>query len=120
MKRLAILAILILSTTAVQAASMPDFASRILAAHNQERAAVGVPPLVWSDALAADAAPWAAHLAQAVPLQHSPNDDRLDEGENIWRGTAGGYTLEQMVGGWAAEKRFFIPACSRAASSMGR
>ena len=40
-----------------------DWANSILAVHNSERAAVGVPPLVWSDTLAASAQAWAEHLA---------------------------------------------------------
>jgi hypothetical protein len=41
----------------------PEWANSILAVHNSERAAVGVPPLVWSDSLAAGAQAWAEHLA---------------------------------------------------------
>jgi hypothetical protein len=40
-----------------------DWANSILAVHNSERAAVGVPPLVWSNSLAAGAQAWAEHLA---------------------------------------------------------
>ena len=36
-----------------------DLKDMVLAVHNRERAAVGVPPLVWSDTLAADAQDWA-------------------------------------------------------------
>src|SRR5438105_12701059 len=35
--------------------AQPDFAKIILEIHNRERALVGVPPLAWSDKLAADA-----------------------------------------------------------------
>jgi hypothetical protein len=41
----------------------PEWANSILAVHNSERAAVGVPPLVWSNSLAAGAQAWAEHLA---------------------------------------------------------
>ena len=47
-----------------------DFANMVLAAHNRERAAVGVPPLVWSDQLAADAKPYAEHLLTTAELEH--------------------------------------------------
>ncbi|MGA9152857.1 MAG: CAP domain-containing protein [Candidatus Nitrosopolaris sp.] len=40
-----------------------DFVNSILAAHNRERAAVGVPPLVWNDTLAAHAKAWVEYLA---------------------------------------------------------
>jgi uncharacterized protein YkwD len=50
-----------------------DLANSILAVHNQERAAVGVPPLVWSDELAAGAQTWAEHLATTGEFAHNPN-----------------------------------------------
>ena len=40
-----------------------EWANSILVVHNSERAAVGVPPLVWSNSLAAGAQAWAEHLA---------------------------------------------------------
>ena len=47
-----------------QAQSRLDkFPDRILATHNEERARLGIRPLTWSPALAADAAQWAAHLS---------------------------------------------------------
>jgi hypothetical protein len=59
-------------------------AHSILAVHNRERAAVGVPPLVWSDKLAADAKPWAEHLATTPEFGHNgPELKKLGEGENI-------------------------------------
>jgi uncharacterized protein YkwD len=59
-----------------------DLASSILAVHNQERAAVGVPPLVWSNELASGAQTWAQNLATTGEFAHDPN--RPDGvGENI-------------------------------------
>lgn len=81
----------------------------ILAAHNAARADAGTPDLAWSDQLAADAAPWARELARRGTLEHSPAQGRAGEGENLWMGTAGAYTLGQMVGGWTAEKASFRP-----------
>jgi hypothetical protein len=82
------------------------FADRILATHNQERARLGIPPLRWNPALAANAAAWAAHLATLNVLEH---DDSLDvEGENLWRGSGGGaYTPEDMVTLWIDERAAF-------------
>jgi len=61
-----------------------DFVNSILAVHNRERAEVGVPPLVWSDKLAADAKPWAEHLATTPEFGHNgPELKALGEGENI-------------------------------------
>src|SRR6185437_1599321 len=61
--------------------SQEDLANRILAVHNQERTAVGVPPLVWSDELAASAKPWAEHLATTPEFSH--DSSRGNVGENI-------------------------------------
>jgi hypothetical protein len=89
------------------AAAQANFADRILAAHNTERVALDLPPLVWSETLAAEAAVWANQLAELGWLQHSPGNQRQGEGENLWMGTANAFTLEEMVGDWAEEKRMF-------------
>lgn len=83
-----------------------QFADRILATHNEERARLGIGPLRWSPALAANAERWAAHLATLNVLEH---DDSLEvEGENLWRGTGGGaYTPEDMVTLWIDERAAF-------------
>ena len=90
-------------------AAAADFKAEILAAHNAARAAVGTPPLGWSDVLAADAGPWAQSLAQRGRLEHSASGDRAGAGENLWMGTAGAYTTAQMVDGWTAERENFHP-----------
>ncbi|HEY2033867.1 MAG TPA: CAP domain-containing protein [Rhizomicrobium sp.] len=99
-----VLAALLLS---VPAQAEGDFAMRILAAHNSERAALNIPPLRWDEGLAANAAVWAKHLADTGTFEHADATTRSEEGENLWEGTAGGYSLEQMVAMWAAEKRYF-------------
>lgn len=92
--------------------------ARVLAAHNRERAALGLPPQRWDAGLAGRAAGWAAHLAQTGALAHSPDDGgEEDAGENLWAGTAGAFTPEAMTGLWARERRDFrqgtFPANSR-------
>ena len=85
-----------------------NFDSRLLAAHNRERTAAGVQPLAWSDALAADAAEWAATLADMNDLEHAEDEDEANpQGENLWLGTRASYSPEEMVGMWIAEKRHF-------------
>ena len=79
-----------------------------LAAHNAERAEFGVLPLKWSDALAAEARVWAETLAQDEVMRHSVFEERGGAGENLWMGTAGYYTPEQMISHFAEEKRFFV------------
>ena len=59
-----------------------DLASSILTVHNQERAAVGVLPLVWSNELAAGAQTWAENLATTGEFAHDPNRPN-GVGENI-------------------------------------
>lgn len=86
-----------------------NFENRVLAAHNRERSAVGVQPLQWSPQLAAEARLWAQYLARTGKFEHSPDDPRDPEGENLWAGTIGYYQPEAMVGLWVREKRDFKP-----------
>jgi hypothetical protein len=92
---------------------------RLLAAHNRERVRIGVPPLGWDQQLARDAAVWAQALARTGVFQHSPADpsDPDVQGENLWAGTPGAWSPEEMVGYWVAEKRDYkagiFPAVSR-------
>ena len=76
-----------------------DFANTILSMHNNERAAVGVPGLVWSNDLAAQAKTWAEHVAATGQFAHDLN--RGNVGENI----AGFYTdVAKGVQNWINEK----------------
>jgi uncharacterized protein YkwD len=84
------------------------FDKAVLDAHNKERATLGVPALTWSDALAKDAAGWAAHLVQLGHPVHSKPEERNHEGESLWMGTAGAYSPDEIVGGWIAEKSNFV------------
>ena len=92
---------------------------RLLALHNRERAAVGAPPLGWDAQLAAAAAAYGPVLARQGRLSHSPQESRPGQAENLWMGTRGGYSLEEMAGGWAAEKRLFRPGVFPDVSSTG-
>lgn len=87
---------------------LTDLPARILALHNRERAAVAVPPLVWDSRLAAAAASYGPALAARGRLAHSPQESRPGQGENRWMGTAGAFSVEEMVGSWAAEKSIFV------------
>ncbi|MEY2927305.1 MAG: hypothetical protein RL367_1782 [Pseudomonadota bacterium] len=81
---------------------------RLLAAHNRERESMGLPTLTWSDRLASDARLWAQHLAQTATFDHAPpRPGKDDQGENLWMGTAGAYSPEDMVGDWIGEKALF-------------
>lgn len=88
---------------------LSNFTARILALHNRERAAVGVPPLAWDAALAAAAASYGPALAAHGRLVHAPAASRPGQGENLWMATAGSFSIEEMIGSWSAEKRLFAP-----------
>jgi uncharacterized protein YkwD len=72
-----------------------DFVKGMLELHNRERAAVGSPPIVWSDTLAAESKAWAEHLSPTGVLVH---DYGNVEGENIAEDLASGPT------NWVHEK----------------
>lgn len=74
----------------------------ITAAHNAARAAVGVAPLVWDDALHQNATDWAQQLAAngCYPLAHQSNNAY---GENLYWNSAGG-SASTAVAAWTAEK----------------
>jgi hypothetical protein len=84
-------------------------AYRLLAAHNRERARLGIAPLQWDPALAAAAASYGPALARVGKLQHSSRAGRDGQQENLWMGTRGAYSPEQMVGYWIAEKADYRP-----------
>lgn len=90
----------------------------ILSAHNQYRTELGVPPLVWSDALASNAQEWADYLASlgGNELKHAEN---TGQGENLWLGTAGFYSYTDMVKSWGEEQQYFIGGTFPDVSSTG-
>ena len=97
---------LLIGGTAVRA----DFDQRLLVAHNQERADMGIAPLAWNDSLAADARVWAKKLAVTGRFEHSPDEPgKPIEGENLWAGTPRAFSPEAMVHLWAAEKSDYRP-----------
>jgi hypothetical protein len=99
---------------------MRNFEARSLAFHNRLRAQVGTPPLQWSPSLAAAAANYGPPLAALNgPLMHSPAPLRVGQGENLWKGTAGAYSLENMLGSWGGESRWFRPGIFPAVSTTG-
>jgi hypothetical protein len=105
--------------TSAQSQALDPISARLLAAHNAERARASVPPLVWDPALAASAASYGPVLAAIGQLRHSPKDTRPGQRENLWMGTRGGFTPEQMVSTWTAERRFFHPGIFPNVSTTG-
>lgn len=94
-------------------------AGRMLLVHNQERARVGVPPLVWDPALARSATSYGPALAAAGRLVHSPRASRPGQRENLASAPRGMLSPEKMAGMWAAERRNFIPGVYPAVSRTG-
>ena len=82
-------------------------AMRIVIIHNQVRAAVGVQPIYWDSSLALAADRYAAELARTERWGHSPQASRQGQGENLWMGTRGAFSIDQMVGAWVSEGRQF-------------
>ena len=112
--RLAILMALALWPVAADSSSTlysrgRDTSARLLAMHNVERARMNMPPLQWDPQLAAAAASYGPTLASLGYLQHSPRQIRPGQRENLWMGTRGAFSPEQMVGSWIAERREFRP-----------
>ena len=97
-----------------------SFQDRLLTAHNRERAAVGVGPLTWNTHLQASAQKWADHLAATGKFQHAPDSAADPQGENLWAGTRGYYSIEDMVNAWSREKRYFRQGAFPANSTTGR
>jgi Cysteine-rich secretory protein family len=92
-----------------------DLKSIVLAVHNRERAAVGVPPLVWNDTLAADARTYAQYLVQTGKFEHPSAEwvaahPMSPESENL-AGRHGSFPptvpIAQEMQGWIAEKNVF-------------
>lgn len=98
-----------------------SFVHSILQQHNAIRQELSLPDLKWSTDLVADAQAWANHLAKIDRGEHDQSI-RGREGENLWWGTAGAFTSDQMVDGWATEKSGFVygifPDCKKSRSTV--
>jgi len=125
--KLAAIAVAALASVTVAVAAPVEAKSRItyplsvsvLIAHNQERARWGVHPLTWDPALAASADRYAAEMARTGRWGHSPRSWRPGQGENLWMGTRGAYSVDAMVGGWLSERKWFRPGVFPAVSRTG-
>ena len=95
-------------------------AARLLHAHNAERLRLGVRPLLWDPRLAESAASYGRVLARRGVFAHSPEHARHGQLENLWMGTGGVFSPEQMVGHWLSERRSYRPGMFPAVSRTGR
>ncbi len=97
----------LLGQTNQPAGSDSVFIHSILEAHNIARNDLKISCLAWDSQLASDARAWARHLAETDKGEHDPSI-RGKEGENIWWGTTGAFTFDQMVNFWVDEKKDFV------------
>lgn len=101
-------------------AEAAQFPARVLAAHNEARQAVGLPPLQWDNALGTQAARYAFQLAISNRFKHSAANVRNGSGENLWMGTRGAFQPAAMVSDWVSERAHFragvFPFVSRTGS----
>lgn len=86
---------------------MNPWNGRILAMHNEARAAVGADPLRWDPVLAAHADSYAQILARTGQLTHSSREGRGIERENLGQGRIGWSPQDIVRNQWTSEKRFF-------------
>jgi hypothetical protein len=96
----------------------------MLAAHNAERAARGVPPLAWSEELAAEATLSAIQLAaEADPVAaHGKQPGAMGvkpRGENLWTGSRGAYSYAAMARAWLDERVYYVDGVMPDISSSG-
>ncbi len=108
------------ATPSSQGEDSHSFSARLLLAQNAERRSLGLKPLRWDPQLAAAASAYAGEMAATGEWAHSEDEDRPDQGENLWMGTHGAFTAEEMVGDWIAEKKVFRAGVFPYVSSTGR
>ena len=92
----------------------------MLEAHNAARDQVGLRPMVWSDALAADAGAYASQMSRSRIFAHSRQvSGARPQGENLWMGTRDAYSYADMAEGWVEEQRLYHGGSINQAISSG-
>ena len=88
--------------------SRTSFIKAMLDNHNAERIRMGLPVLAWDEGLARDATVWAAEMAETDNFDHDEESQAAEnQGENLWMGTRGAYSLAEMVDGWVEEGQYY-------------
>ena len=77
-------------------------------------------PLRWSDRLAGQAGHWARQLAHEGRFAHADRASRNGSGENLWMGTAGRYSPQEMVGRFVEERQYYSAGTFPDVSTTGR
>lgn len=91
------------------AAGVGSVQRQLLDAHNAERQRLGLKLLEWNENLARGARAWAEQLARLNDLAHSDDAERQDAGENLWMGSGGDFSPQDMVDGFLDERKDFRP-----------
>ncbi|GAA4318859.1 CAP domain-containing protein [Flaviaesturariibacter amylovorans] len=103
------------------AISFPE-AQAALLMHNAARQEVGVPPLHWSDKLAAVAQSWAVHLAcNGCRMRHRPDTgaQAVPYGENLFWGPGAQFDAASASRAWYGEINKFTYGVLTAANWYG-
>ena len=97
----------------------PEWADAMVQAHNSIRNRSKLPPLVWSDRVAAVAQQWAETLLARDEFAHRP---KSEYGENLFEIRGANSSPAQVVSDWASESRNYdyrirTPAATCAATT---
>ncbi len=104
------------NSSAPPAPGKSSLAPDMLAVHNIMRARVGVPPLAWSNRLAARSQEWADTLVARKQFIHRPDSAY---GENLFEITGVAASPAQVVNAWAAESRNYKYNSNRCSGMCG-
>ncbi|KAJ3065347.1 hypothetical protein HDU98_011278 [Podochytrium sp. JEL0797] len=86
-----------ISSNAMSAQDIND----LVAAHNNYRASLGVPPVSWDSTISSQAADWSNYLASNnCMLEHGGTGNY---GQNLAMSAGGGFDMQSLFNGWAAE-----------------
>lgn len=102
-----------MSFSPVRESAEPEIMAGMTERHNYWRSQVGVPPLEWSDELAAFAQKWADELARrGCEMQHRPFTGEWGTylGENIYWSTGIKNKAVGVADSWASEIKFYDAA----------
>jgi hypothetical protein len=89
--------------------------------HNEVRTRWNMRPLVWSDRLADDAQAYANVLARTGRFEHADQSgSAARQSENLWKGTKGAFTYDEMVDSWIAEGQYYKSGTVPNNSTTGR
>jgi uncharacterized protein YkwD len=97
-------------------AAQPPIATEMLNSHNTVRVRLKVPPLTWSDKLAARAQQWADSLLARKQFAHRP---KSPHGENLFEIEGAIASAAQVVGDWASESRDYDYASNKCRKVCG-